>query len=212
MNKARLFDNDIKTKSQLLAAKIIPNLVNFGQTMEVTLVVIQKLVSKSHAGLSQPPLPSPKATPQKRKPLVEMKTPILHQPVKELVFELAKIEVPAAPAMKATEKESKSPKTTSSKPSSQWRSGRKKKKEPTPESREEEAKSLEEEMENSSEEPESEEEAELATPPPKKKKRIKTQSSDWKKLASTFKSAVSLKRPTKTLKKGISSKKKSKRK
>ena len=47
MNKVRLFDNDIKTKGQLSAAKIIPILVNFVCKMETTLVEIQKLVPRS---------------------------------------------------------------------------------------------------------------------------------------------------------------------
>ena len=47
LNKVRFFDNDIKTKVQLSAAKIIPILVTFIQKMEIALVNIRKLVSGS---------------------------------------------------------------------------------------------------------------------------------------------------------------------
>ena len=40
LNKARLFDNDIKTERQVSAAKIIPILVSFTIKMEATLVDI----------------------------------------------------------------------------------------------------------------------------------------------------------------------------
>ena len=74
VNKAHLFDNNVKTKGQLSAPKIIAILVNFGRKMEATLVEIQKLVSGVQSEPSRVPLPSPKATPQKNRPIVELKT------------------------------------------------------------------------------------------------------------------------------------------
>ena len=53
MNKVRLFDNDVKTKRQLSAAKIIPILVSFTMKMEAALVDIRKLVSISLARSSE---------------------------------------------------------------------------------------------------------------------------------------------------------------
>ena len=87
-----------------------------------------------------------------------------------------------------------------------------KKKEPTPDLslEEEEAESSEdvEELEvvTSNDEPGFDEvEAESVTPPPEKKKKIKTRASKQKKSAHVFKTPVSLKRSTKTSKKGESS-------
>ena len=77
MNKARLFDNDIKTEGEVSTAKIIPILVSFTMEMEVALMDIQKLVSRSPAGSSQASPPPPKETPRKEKPLDEVKTPLL---------------------------------------------------------------------------------------------------------------------------------------
>ena len=54
VNKAHLFDNDIKTKGKLSAAKINLILVNFVYKMETTLVEIQKLVPRSQLGPSRP--------------------------------------------------------------------------------------------------------------------------------------------------------------
>ena len=54
LNKAHLFNNDIKTEGQLSTTKIISILVNFVRKMETTLVEIRKLVPRSQAGSSQP--------------------------------------------------------------------------------------------------------------------------------------------------------------
>ena len=155
--------------------------MDFGHKMEATLVEIQKLVFESRSELSQIPLPSPKTTPLKTRPMVELKTPLPQCPRKELVIEAPKIEVLAAPipATKMTEKESETPKTTSFE-LSPWKSNRKKKKkkkEPIPEPSEEEeddgsSEELEEEeVVSFSDELElEEEEAEPAIPPPEKKK------------------------------------------
>ena len=123
---------------------------------------------------------------------MELKTPLPQHPMQELVAEVAKIEIPAPLASAMTKMELKTPKTTSSEPSSQWRmSTRKTKKEPTPEleSEEEEVKSLDK-VESSGEDLESKEEAEPATLPPEKKK-METQAFDRKKPASTFKISTS---------------------
>ena len=98
MNKAYLFDNEVKTKEQLSAPKIIAILVNFGHKMDATLVEIRKMVSGLQLKPSRVPLPSPKVTPQKSRPIVELKTPLPQCPMKELVAEIAKIEVLTAPA------------------------------------------------------------------------------------------------------------------
>ena len=192
LNKVSLFNNDIKTEGQLSTAKIIPILVNFACKMETMLVEIRKLVPRSQAGPSQPPLPSPAATPQKGEPLVELKTPLPQHPMQELVAEVAKIGIPAAPASAKMKRESETPKTTSSKSSPRRMSIRMMKKEPTPEleSEEEEAESSEE-VESSSEGSESEEEAEPTTPLPEKKKKMDTWAYDRKKPTSAFKTLVS---------------------
>ena len=174
MNKAYLFDNDIKTERQLSLPKIITILVEFGHRMEGILMEMRKLVARPQSELIRAPLPSLNATPQKDRPLVELKTPLPQCPGKELIAKILKIEVPAAPtsSTKMTKRELETPKTTSSEPAP-WRSNKKKKKEPTPdlESVEEEAKSSEEEeVENSSKEPESEEEGKPSTPALEKKK------------------------------------------
>ena len=49
LNKARLFDNDIKAEGQISGMKIIPILVNFGCKMETTLGEMQKLFFRSQA-------------------------------------------------------------------------------------------------------------------------------------------------------------------
>ena len=123
LNKACLFDNDIKTEGQLSTAKIIPILVNFTMKMEAALVDIWKLIFRSSIGeSSRLPLPHPKETPQKEKLLEEVKTPHPQWPIKELVAGLAKIEIPqttippatqAAAKAKKTRRDLKTPKTTS---------------------------------------------------------------------------------------------------
>ena len=206
VNKARLFDNEVKTEGQLSAPKIVNVLVEFKRKMEATLVKMQKLPG------SQPkpiwlPIPFPKDTPQKNRATVELKTPHQHRPGKELVAEAGKVVTPAIvlPATtKVTEKEPETPKMTSSDPSPRKVSTRKKKKEPTPKrsmEEEEEGSSEEEEdveMVSSSNEPgsEGEEEPEPETPPPQKKK-IKTRTSKRKKSTPAFKTPISLKRPMK---------------
>ena len=142
LNKACLFDNDIKVEGQLSAQKIITILVNFGRKMETTLVDIRKLVSRSQAGPSRPPLLL--TTPQKEKQVKELKTLLQQRLIKEVIAKVAKIEIPTAVSAttpiaakaKKTEKDSET-KMTSSKPSSQRKSSKKKTKEPSPELEEE---------------------------------------------------------------------------
>ena len=132
LNKARFFDNDIKTKGQPSAAKIIPILVNFSMKMEATLVEIQKLISGSPTGSSQAPPPPPKETPWKEKSPGEVKTLLLQKQVKDLVVGMAKIEVPptvelptTSPAEVKTKKARRDSETPTSEPSSQKRSVKK---------------------------------------------------------------------------------------
>ena len=78
LNKAHFFDIGIKTEGEIAATKIIPILVVFIRKMEVALVDIRKLVSKSSAGeTSRPSMPPLKETTRKEKPLEEIKT-LLH--------------------------------------------------------------------------------------------------------------------------------------
>ena len=132
-----------------------------------------------------------------------MKTLVPQHLGKEQVVEAPMIMVLVAPtpaAMKMTERESETPKTTSFDPSLRRMSTRMTKKEPTPDpsSEEEEDRSSEEleeeEVVSSSDELESgKEEVEPATPP-SEKKRFKTWASERKKPASFFKTPISLKR------------------
>ena len=155
---------------------------------------MRKLVPGPRLEPIQLPLPSTKGTPQKSKPMVELKILLPQLPSKELAVEVPKIKLPAALApatMKMTKRESETPKMMNFEPSP-WRSTNKKKKEPTPKpsSEEEEEGSLEEleeeELASSSQEPElEEEEAELVTLLPVKKK-LKTRNSDWKKSTLNF--------------------------
>ena len=60
LNKARLFDDDVKTR-EVSAAKIVKVLVSFSMKMDTILGEMQKLLSESPtAGLSQAPPPNPK--------------------------------------------------------------------------------------------------------------------------------------------------------
>ena len=98
-NKARLFDEDIKTKGEVSAAKIIKVLVTFTWKMETALVDIWKIVSEASAGeSSRPQMPPPTEMPRKEKPLSEVKTLLPQQPEKEAVAETSG-EVPLAEFM-----------------------------------------------------------------------------------------------------------------
>ena len=49
LNKARLFDDDVKTGREVLVAKIVKVLVNFSMKMDTTLGEMRKLLSRSLA-------------------------------------------------------------------------------------------------------------------------------------------------------------------
>ena len=87
-NKARLFNEDVKTEGEVSAAKIIKVLVSFTCRMEIALVDIQKIVyGSSTRESSRPSMPPPIETPRKEKPLEEIKTPLPQRPGKEVVME-----------------------------------------------------------------------------------------------------------------------------
>ena len=61
LNKARLFDDDVKTGEEVSAAKIVKVLVNLSMKMDAILAEMRKLVARSStAGSSQAPPPNPK--------------------------------------------------------------------------------------------------------------------------------------------------------
>ena len=128
------------------------------------------------------------ATLQKEKQVEELRTLLQQCPIKEVIAEVAKIEVPlvvtpaATPAIGKTKKTKKDldTKMPSSKPSLFRRSVKKKMKEPSPESEEEEEST--EETGSSRGDVESREEDKPATPLPKKKKRMDTRASTRRSL------------------------------
>ena len=65
LNKARLFDDDVKIGGEVSTAKIVKVLVSFSMKMDATLAEMQKLVARSSAaGSSQAPPPNPKEQPK----------------------------------------------------------------------------------------------------------------------------------------------------
>ena len=74
VNKARLFNNKVKTEGQLLAPKIVNVLVEFEQKMEATLVELQKLLIRLQSEPFWLPIPSPRGTLLKHRATVELKT------------------------------------------------------------------------------------------------------------------------------------------
>ena len=97
VNKAHLFDNDVKTEDKLSAQKIITILVKFEHKIEATLGEMRKLLPGSSAtGPSQPSAQvttstSPKEVSQKA--FEEMKARIQQRKVQEALAKAAKIEV-----------------------------------------------------------------------------------------------------------------------
>ena len=84
VNKARLFDEDVKLDGEVSTAKVIKVLVTFTRKVETALAEIRKVFSGPTAGeSSRPPRPEPTETPCKEKPLSEVKTPLPQQPGKE---------------------------------------------------------------------------------------------------------------------------------
>ena len=210
LNKARLFDNDIKTEGEVSASKIVQVLVTFIRKMEAALVDIRILVSGSLAKkTSRPYMPPPKDTSRKEKPLEEIKTPLPQCPGKKEVVETSQV-VPPTEVLAATPSSVDGKKagkdSASSEPSSQRQdSKKKKKKEPTLEEELEEE-STAEDTGSSKEDAESKEEP--STPPPEPKAKIRIHSIDKKKPPPVYKSSVAPKRPTKTPQKGEGSNKK----
>ena len=61
LNKAQLFDDNIKTGGEVSTAKIVKVLVSFSMKMDATLAEMRKLVARlSTARSSQAPPPNPK--------------------------------------------------------------------------------------------------------------------------------------------------------
>ena len=191
--------------------------------MEATLVKMRKLLPGLQLEPIRLPIPSPRDTLQKNRPIIELKTLLQHRPGKEPIAKVQKVVVPASLVQvkpKMTERESETPKTTSSDPSLRRVSTRKKKKEPTPKpsSKEEEEGSLKDveelELVSSNEEPESEEEEAEPTTPPLEKTKLKTRTSKNKNSTLVFKIPDSNKRLAKRKipKKGESSQKKLRKK
>ena len=88
LNKARLFNEDIKIEGEVFATKIVKVLVTFTRKMEIALVDIQKIVSRSSTEeSSRPSMPSLIETTRKEKPLEEIKTPLPQRPGKETIAE-----------------------------------------------------------------------------------------------------------------------------
>ena len=215
INKARLFDNEVKIEDQLSAPKIVNILVEFGKKMEATLVEMRKLLPGPQSEPFRLPIPSLRDPLPKKfqdfiesmnKALMELRTLQQHRPGKEPVFEAEKVATPVPVVQvkaKVVEKKSETPKTKNFDPSPKKICMRKKKKKPTLESRTEteEEGSFEDveevEVKDSSKESELEEEEEvepkLETPPPKKT-RIKTRTSKRKKTTPVLKTLVSTKR------------------
>ena len=197
LNKAHLFNKDIKTEGEVFAAKIVKVLVTFTRKMEAALVDIWKIVSGLSAGeSSRPSMPPLIETLRKEKPLEEIKTPRPQRLGKETIaegsgevppigFTAAKLLDPAViPALKKKKSESSEP--------SPWKQ---KKKEHTPEYEE-----LDESMEGTGSSEggmESEDEKVLATPPAEKKRSMNTRSSGKKEPLPVYKTPLASKRQAK---------------
>ena len=71
LNKAQLFDNNVKTGGEVSVAKIVKVLVNFSMKMDATLAEIWKLAfGLPAAGSSQAPPPNPKEQPKVHSSLI----------------------------------------------------------------------------------------------------------------------------------------------
>ena len=74
VNKARLFDENIRTDGRVSTSKITKVLVTFTRKMDEALAGMRELFSRG-GSYPQPTMPPPTATPHKEKPLSEVKTP-----------------------------------------------------------------------------------------------------------------------------------------
>jgi len=74
VNKARLFDENIRTDGRVSTSKITKVLVTFTRKMDEALAGMRELFSRG-GSYPQPIMSPPTATPHKEKPLAEVKTP-----------------------------------------------------------------------------------------------------------------------------------------
>ena len=225
VNKARLFDNDIRTGGHPSAPKIIAVLVEFGRKMEATLSDMRGLLS---GGATEPfrfPVPVPNraasmGVDHSPVPAVaDQATPSTQRPGKERA-ESERLETPVS--TRQTPDQVEAPSDLTPGPSSRRLSSRYKAREPTPEPSSDSSSESEEELdvmelEESSEEPGSEEArevmAEASTPPPSRP-RIVTRAVDRRRSTSMLKTPSSSKRAAKeqAARRGGSTQKKPRRK
>ena len=225
INKAHLFDNEVKTEGHLSAQKIITILVKYGHKMETILEEMRKLLPKPSvaAGSSQPLVLAAKSQPQKEamhQLFKELEDRLQQRKVQEAITTAVRIEVPvlgmrlaklpmpsavlvASPTAKEkkTKKEPES-RAASFEPSFWKQDSRKKVKEPMPEKEESTAKDI------GSSEGDAEAKEEPSTPPPEPAARMGLRSTDKKKPHPIYRSSATQKQPTKTLQKGEGSNKK----
>lgn len=95
INKARLFDEDVKKEGEISATKIVKVVSAFTNRMNEILADIRQLVYGTAAGPSRPPMPPPTVTPCKERPLVEIKTPLPTRSNREEVAETSHLVPPA---------------------------------------------------------------------------------------------------------------------
>ena len=227
VNKAHLFDSDMKEEGHLSAQKIVMVLVKFGHKMEATLEEMRKLLPALPAAARSSQPPTPEATPETPREKTmqqlfdEMKECIQQQKVEEAVAAAARIEIStpavrltkevepsivpvASPSAKGKKMETEiGSKVASSKPAS-LRSGKKKEKEPIPEIQE-----LEEEEESSTGDATGSEEGEVpSTPPPEQQAKGREMRSSSRKKKLVYGSPFAPKRTAKTTAKEEGSNKK----
>ena len=225
INKARLFDNDIRTGGHPSAPKIIAVLVEFGRKMDATLADMRGLLSEGSSELFRFPVPVPSRAVSKgadHSPVTvvaEQATPSTQRPGKERAVS-ERLETPVS--ARRTPEQAEAPSDHTPGPSSRRLSSRYKAREPTPEPTSDSSSEFEEELEvmeleESSEEPGSEEArevmAEASTPPPSRP-RIVTRAVDRRRSTSMLKTPSSSKRAAKeqATRKGASTQKKPRRK
>ena len=130
VNKAQLFDNEIKSEWQLLTSKIVNVLVEFVRKREATLVEMPKLLLGPQPELFRLPIPSPTGIPLKHMATIELNTLQQHHLGKEPITGVKKVVTPVSSVQvktKMTKKGLETPKTMSSNPFSRRVNTRKKK-------------------------------------------------------------------------------------
>ena len=95
LNKAKLFDTYINKEVVITMSKVIAILHSFHKKMEAVLGEIRKLVPGLARESSRPLLSPQKKTPQKKKLLEEVKTPLPQRLDKETIEEVSKEVLPA---------------------------------------------------------------------------------------------------------------------